>query len=139
MLFVYSSYLFPLDYLIFFIFTLYIFICTLYGVVRVGLNCFKVFLSFIIIIYNNQTLEIKKESTPPSLLFIIAIILNISILVVCNQLMTLCPQYATFGNQHFFDRKTRNLELCTLEAYSKVEAKFTCQMTTLSSFYNKYF
>jgi len=43
-LFVKSSYYFPLDYLIFFMFTLFIFICTLYGVVTLGINflCVKV-------------------------------------------------------------------------------------------------
>ncbi|CAD8145881.1 unnamed protein product [Paramecium octaurelia] len=123
-LYVYSSYYFPLDYLFFFIFTLYIFICTLYGIIKCGIIFLKGF-------------EIKKEQTQPSSLFIVAAILNISILVVCNQLMTLCPQYATFGNQHYYDIRTRQQSLCTLEAVSKVEAKFICQMTNLSTFYNK--
>ena len=47
-LFVYSSYYFPLDYLLFFIFTLYIFICTLYGIIKFGIPLLKGF-------------EIKKE------------------------------------------------------------------------------
>lgn len=64
-LFVYSSYYFPLDYLLFFIFTTYIFICTLYGIIKCGINFLfiKVPFSILLIVYEGNRNQKRGNAT----------------------------------------------------------------------------
>ena len=71
---------FPLDYILFFVFTSYIFICVIYGIVKFGFSfmCFKGY-------------ELRKSASLPQSIIIVAFIVNVSILVLSSQLLTLAP------------------------------------------------
>ena len=81
-----------------------------------------------------QVYEIKKESTMPQALLIMCFLMNLMILVISNQLLTLSPQYATFGSQRFDNGG--KLEQCSLQVVDS--GKNFCKMTNTSALLNKY-
>jgi len=79
---------FPLDYIALGSLILYIFFCTLSGIIRIGVRFLWVHL------YN-----IRKRQTPPQGLLMATIILMLGLLALNMEILTLAPRYSTFGNQ----------------------------------------
>jgi len=79
---------FPMDYIALGSLILYIFFCTLSGIIRIGVRFLWVHL------YN-----IRKRQTPPQGLLMAAIILMLGLLALNMEILTLAPRYSTFGNQ----------------------------------------
>jgi len=75
-----SSKVFPLDYVVFLCLVFYIFICALYGIIKLGIKifCFTLY-------------EIKKESTVPQALLIMAFLIQLILMVVVAQINVLTP------------------------------------------------
>ncbi|CAG9328401.1 LMBRD1 [Blepharisma stoltei] len=119
-LLVYLSTMFPLDYLIFGLLILYIFIASIYGIVRWGIRflCVSVF-------------TIKKKRTMPQALLVASIIMMLVVLGISVAILTVVPAYTTFGSQKFVsDGKTVE---CSLENFNENE----CVMSNISSFFNR--
>jgi LMBR1 domain-containing protein 1 len=69
----------------------------------------------------------------PQALLIMAFLMSLIILVVSNQLLTLSPQYATFGSQKVVVRGSQ--EECSLLEISASSS--ACKMTNISTLLNK--
>lgn len=123
-LLVLCSSMFPLDYLLFSLFILYLFLASLYGIIRWGvrLACFTVLYI--------QLFTIKKKRTIPQALLIASVVLMLLFLGVCMETLTLAPTYATFGSQ-----RTSGSH-CSLSSIAQ-SAPERCIMTTTSRFFNK--
>eukprot|EP01017_Pseudomicrothorax_dubius_P009133 TRINITY_DN13058_c0_g1_i1.p1 TRINITY_DN13058_c0_g1~~TRINITY_DN13058_c0_g1_i1.p1 ORF type:complete len:508 (-),score=114.09 TRINITY_DN13058_c0_g1_i1:835-2358(-) len=122
-LLVYSSKIFPLDYIFFALFVFYITIACIYGIVRIGIKilCFTVF-------------EIRKEATTPQALLIMAFIVKLIIFLLSTQVFTLSPQYSTFGSQVYRSNNGEQVH-CSLDVIQSEPG--ACRMTNISIFYNK--
>jgi len=118
-----SSY-FPADYLIFYIIVSYIFICSFYGNIKLGTR-----------IIFKQKYELRRDGTLPKTLLITGFLTCIMTLALYSQIMTLSPQYTTFGNQHYLDASKKQMRMCALTQLSS--HKVECQASYTSTFFNK--
>lgn len=123
-LFVKSSNYFPLDYLFFFVFVFYFFICSFYGTIRFG----------IVILFQKRH-EIRKDGTLPNSLLITGFLTSITILALSSQMMTLSPQYTSFGNQQYFSESHNAYKMCSFEKIA--HHPDACQISNVSAFFNK--
>lgn len=124
-LMLYSSRFFHLDYILFAIINLYVFICSLYGFVKLGVK-FLIFTWF----------EIKKQSTNPQGLLIMSFMMCLMILAFMMEMLTLAPQYSTFGTQTFAKNSKQGEIPCQLSLISGAQQK-ECIMSNISKFYNR--
>jgi len=85
---VFSSKFFPLDYIAFGILVCYIFLASIYGIMNLGIK----FLFFTIF-------KFKRRRTQPQALLIMTMIVGVLILVLSQEILTMAPQYVTFGDQ----------------------------------------
>jgi len=112
---------FPIDYIVYGCVILYIFFCTVSGVTRIGIRilCIKMF-------------PFRKSGTAPQGLLCAAWVLILSVLALNNQLITLTPQYATYGSQeqHFVNKSEVP---CSLEWVTNG----TCRMTVIGRIVNR--
>jgi len=111
---------FPLDFIVIGLIILYIFFCTIAGIVKIGIR-------FIWI----HMYSIKSRATPPQGLLLMAVILMLSILALNMEITYLAPQWATFGSQVYMNNSTRALEPCSLDA-----PPGDCIMTQIGTFIN---
>ncbi len=119
-LLLYSSKYFHSDMILFAIVNIYVFFCSIYGFVRLGVKFF-VFTWF----------EVKQGSTQPQGLLVMAFKISLMILAFMLQILTLAPQYSTFGTQKV---SLGNIpcKLTLVNIYSS-----ECKMSNISKFYNR--
>jgi LMBR1 domain-containing protein 1 len=86
------SKVFPLDYIVFGGLTAYIFLCSIAGLVSVGVRllCWKLY-------------DIEKRKSMPHGLIMGAWLLMFVVLLMNMELLTLAPRYVSFGNQFYLD------------------------------------
>ncbi|CAA9989953.1 LMBR1 domain-containing protein, putative [Plasmodium knowlesi strain H] len=114
---------FPLDIFIIASLAIYIFCCSLYGIVNVGIRvCF-------IPLYKLKA----RRSSPETMLVLCFVIIHI-ILVLIMTLLTIAPNYITYGIQRIRINDTPAFIKCSLKTDKNV-----CKMSVLSVFFNKIF
>ncbi|KMZ79284.1 hypothetical protein PVIIG_01758 [Plasmodium vivax India VII] len=117
------SRLFPLDIFLIASLAIYIFCCSLYGIVNVGIRvCF-------IPLYKLKT----RRSSPETMLVLCFVIIHI-ILVLIMTLLTIAPNYITYGIQRIRINDPLAFIKCSLKTDKNV-----CKMSVLSVFFNKIF
>eukprot|EP00164_Ancoracysta_twista_P002856 GFYU01003801.1.p1 GENE.GFYU01003801.1~~GFYU01003801.1.p1 ORF type:complete len:498 (-),score=15.65 GFYU01003801.1:709-2202(-) len=109
------SEVFPVDYLILTAVVLFLFVGTMAGILRMGVRFGWILLY-----------KIKPRATPPQALLLMAFLLTFIILQIGMSVLTMAPQYATFGNQMIPGTQHR----CTL-------ASTECNMSQIATFYNR--
>ncbi|GAW82189.1 hypothetical protein, conserved [Plasmodium gonderi] len=114
---------FPLDIFIIASLSIYIFCCSLYGIVNVGIRIF--FIPF----YKLKT----RKSSPQTMLVLCFVIIHI-ILVLIMTLLTIAPNYVTYGIQRIQLKDTEGYIKCSLKTDKNI-----CKMSVLSVFFNKIF
>ncbi|KAJ0404559.1 hypothetical protein ATCC90586_004855 [Pythium insidiosum] len=122
-LLVLASSLFPLDYVLFGVLYLYLFIVSFVMLMRHGVRflCFRLD-------------RLQPRLTSASTMAIVTLVLiNISVVGLFS-VLTLAPQYATFGHQSFAD-ESGVVRRCTLEESAHAAGRH-CRMTQLAHFYN---
>jgi len=127
------SKVFPLDYLIFGALCIYIFICTVSGLVSLGIRLliFKLY-------------DIRKNHTMPTALLMGSWMLMFVVLALNMEILTLSPQYATFGNQFYYainnsTNTTGNIEPTKVKEWCIMDASNTdgqCVMTQVGHIIN---
>ncbi|PVI08232.1 hypothetical protein DM02DRAFT_608298 [Periconia macrospinosa] len=138
-IFVKSSKVFPIDYVLFLLLVLFFFSASVVGIATVGIR----FLWLTIF-------KIRKGHTSPQALLMATVMLNLIVLAINYSVaMVVAPQYATFGPQTFCDRTPRHpgeqpdcsddksrIIPCT-ELSSNPAAKEVCTPSVLSTFINR--
>lgn len=111
-----SSQFLHLDQVLFAIINLYFYFCAIFGFCNIGIKIFCCTLY-----------EVKRRSTNPQGLLILAFELSIMTIAFVLEIMALCPQYATFGSQVTSDGMKCNL----------TSDMRKCVMTNIAVFFNK--
>ena len=75
---------------------------------------------------------IKRSGTPPQGLLAAAVITMLCILAFNFELLTLAPQYSSFGSQTYFNSTTGVVSRCSIQMPPK-----NCTMTQLASLINR--
>lgn len=88
-----------LDTLFFGLILFYTFICVLYGIIKIGINFFGL-----------EIYKIRRRDTMPQALSVVSILVILMMFAFSMQLMSIAPQYVTFG-----DQKQGNGQGCTLK------------------------
>ncbi|KAF2874978.1 putative lysosomal cobalamin transporter [Massariosphaeria phaeospora] len=138
-IFVKSSKIFPIDYVLFLLLVLYFFSASVVGIATVGIRFLWITL-----------FKIRKSRSSPQALLMATVMLTLIVLALNYSIaMVVAPQYATFGPQTFCDRAARHpgdqpdcsqdhskIKPCTELADNPV-AKDVCTPTVLSTFINR--
>jgi LMBR1 domain-containing protein 1 len=138
-IFVVSSKVFPIDYIIFLLLVLFFFCASVVGIATVGIR----FLWVIIF-------RIRKGHTSPQALLMATVMLVLIVLAINYSVaMMVAPQYATFGPQTYCDRPARHpgeqpdcsnhadaIKPCSEIADNPV-AKDVCTPSVVSTFINR--
>ncbi|TMW56274.1 hypothetical protein Poli38472_008922 [Pythium oligandrum] len=128
-LLVIASHFFPLDYVLFGVLFLYLFLVSFIVLVRHGVRflCFRLD-------------RLQPRLTSASTMAIVALVFIYIAIVGLFSTLTLAPQYATFGHQQYADETTGVVLPCTLEEAARSEAHPElprhCRMSQLAHFYN---
>jgi len=116
-----------LDFIIFAVINIYVYICSVYGFINLGVKllCFDIF-------------EIRKKGTLPQALLIGSFLIAIMILAFMIEILTLAPQYSTFGTQTQnpplpFTQPGLDCNIANVSNYAKNE----CIMSNISMFFNR--
>jgi len=91
-IFTFFSAYFPLDLAFYLLSFVYVFICSCYAMVKLGVRF------FIFSLY-----EVRSSKTMPHGLILGSWLLMFAVLQLYFQVPNITPQYATFGNQHYYD------------------------------------
>lgn len=123
-LLVLASRFFPLDYVLFGVLFLYFFLVSFVELTRHGVRflCFRMD-------------RLQPRLTSSSTMVVVSLVMIYMAMVGLFSILTLAPQYATFGHQAFVDDATGRVMPCTL-AEAANSAKQHCRMTQLAHFYN---
>lgn len=123
-LLVIASHFFPLDYVLFGVLFLYFFLVSFVVLTRHGLRflCFRMD-------------RLQPRLTSSSTMTIVSLVMIYMAMVGLFCILTLAPQYATFGHQAYVDEASGLVKPCTLAEAAKSEAQH-CRMTQLAHFYN---
>ncbi|KAF2636377.1 hypothetical protein P280DRAFT_473215 [Massarina eburnea CBS 473.64] len=138
-IFVKSSKVFPVDYVLFLLLVLFFFCASVVGIASIGIR----FLWLTIF-------QIRKGKTSPQALLMATVMLNLIVLAINYSIaMVVAPQYATFGAQTFCDIEPRHpgeqpdcthnnarIIPCT-ELSSNPAANAVCTPSVLSTFINR--
>ncbi|KAF4044233.1 hypothetical protein GN244_ATG03513 [Phytophthora infestans] len=132
LLLVLASRVFPLDYVVFAVLFVYLFTISLIVLMRHGLQflCFRLG-------------RLQPRLTSAATMTMLSLVLMQLAMVGLFALLTLAPQYATFGHQMFADASGRVVP-CTLQEAANAAAAAAksgglqthCRMTQLAKFYN---
>lgn len=126
-LLVLASRFFPLDYILFAVVFVYLFVVSIVVLVRHGVAflCFRLG-------------HLQPRLTSSATMVIVSLVLVYVAFVGLFSVLTLAPQYATFGHQMFADDVTLRVRHCTLEEAAKNIDQGTdhCRMSQLAHFYN---
>jgi len=97
-IFVVSSKVFPIDYIIFLLLVLFLFSASVVGIATVGIRFLWVMI-----------FRIRKGHTSPQALLMATVLLTLIVLAINYSVaMMVAPQYATFGPQTYCDRPARH-------------------------------
>jgi len=77
-----------LDTTLFAILQIYTFICVLYGIIKIGINFFRL-----------ELYRLRRRDTMPQALSIVSILVILMMFAFSMQLMSIAPMYVTFGDQ----------------------------------------
>lgn len=138
-LFVISSRVFPIDYIIFLFLTLLFFSASVIGVATIGIRFLWVTL-----------FRIRKAHTSPQALLMATVLLTLMVLALNYAIaMMVAPQYSTFGPQTYCDRPFHHgdqqpdcskhhsaIKPCS-EAAENPVARLVCTPTVVSTFLNR--
>lgn len=80
--------------------------------------------------------DIKKKSTIPQALLIMSFLMCLMILAFMMEMLTLAPQYSTFGTQMFYPNSNQGQVPCSLSMISGAQEN-ECVMSNISKFYNR--
>ncbi|TYZ64461.1 hypothetical protein PybrP1_001721 [[Pythium] brassicae (nom. inval.)] len=126
-LLVLASRVFPLDYVLFGVLFLYVFLVAFVVLTRHGARflCFRMD-------------RLQPRLTSSSTMVVVSLVMIYLAIVGLFSTLTLAPQYATFGHQAFVDTATGRVVPCTLaEAAAAATTQSPhCRMTQLAHFYN---
>ncbi|KAF2118575.1 putative lysosomal cobalamin transporter [Lophiotrema nucula] len=96
--FVKSSKVFPIDYVLFLLLVLFLFCSSVVGIATIGIRFLWVTL-----------FKIRKGHTSPQALLLSTVLMTLIVLAINYSVaMMIAPQYATYGPQTFCDRKPRH-------------------------------
>eukprot|EP01091_Cochliopodium_minus_P010736 TRINITY_DN2916_c0_g1_i1.p1 TRINITY_DN2916_c0_g1~~TRINITY_DN2916_c0_g1_i1.p1 ORF type:complete len:445 (-),score=91.87 TRINITY_DN2916_c0_g1_i1:43-1377(-) len=112
---------FPIDYVIFSSLVLYIFLCIFAGIIGIGVRFFWL-----------KMFNVQRGTTAPQGLLAAAVICMLCILAFNFELLTLAPQYSSFGSQTFYNSTTQTVVKCSIQMPSQ-----NCTMTQLASLVNR--
>ncbi|KAF2196301.1 hypothetical protein GQ43DRAFT_476454 [Delitschia confertaspora ATCC 74209] len=138
-IFVISSKVFPIDYVLYLLLILFFFSASVVGIATVGIRFLWVTL-----------FKIRKGHTSPQALLMATVMLTLMVLAINYSVaMIVAPQYATFGPQTYCDRPARHageqpdcsnhksaIKPCT-ELASNPVAKDVCTPSVASTFINR--
>jgi LMBR1 domain-containing protein 1 len=138
-IFVKSSKVFPVDYVLFLLLILFFFSASVVGLATVGIRFLWIVL-----------FKIRKGHTSPQALLMATVMLTLIVLAIdYSVVMMVAPQYATFGPQTYCDRASRHpgeqpdctnhrnaIKHCTELAVNSV-AKDVCTPSVVSTFINR--
>jgi len=139
-LFVVSSKVFPIDYVVFLILTMIFFTASVVGIATIGIRFLWVTL-----------FKIRKGHTSPQALLMATVLLTLMVLALNYAIaMMVAPQYATFGPQTFCDRPFHNgdqqpdcsnhrnaIRACRENARNEEVARMVCTPSVVSTFLNR--
>lgn len=121
-IFLYLSRVFPMDFMVFGVIVLYIFISSVFGIVCLGIRLFC---------FNAYVLRTRKSL--PQALLVLCNVMSYILLALCMALLTIAPNYTAFGSQ-----SVRNADgtagFCSL---SRQEAAHACQVSVISAFFTR--
>ncbi|VWU50492.1 conserved membrane protein, unknown function [Hepatocystis sp. ex Piliocolobus tephrosceles] len=122
-LLMFFSKFFPMDLFAIASLAIYIFCCSLYGIINVGISVFFI-----------PIFKIKRKNTPPKTLLVVCFVFIHIILVSMMTLLTIAPNYTTYGIQKIKINDNMGYMKCSLQTNKK-----GCRMSVLSVFFNKIF
>ncbi|PRP79481.1 LMBR1-like region-containing protein, partial [Planoprotostelium fungivorum] len=119
---------FPLDYVIVALIVIYVFLCTLSGIVKIGIRFLWI-----------KLYELRRGASPPQGLLLAAVMLMLAILALNIEITSLAPQYTTFGTQRYnytyVDGNNNNAsQIKPCDFNSPIDA---CHMTQISQIVNR--
>ncbi|ETB62723.1 hypothetical protein YYC_00413 [Plasmodium yoelii 17X] len=120
---IFFSKYFPLDILVLASLALYIFCCSVYGIINVGIRIFFI-----------PLYKLKPKKTSPETMLVFSFVLIHIILVLIMSLLTIAPNYVTYGIQNIKIDDEIGYIKCSLKT-----DKHICKMSVLSRFFNKIF
>lgn len=138
-IFVVSSKVFPIDYIVFLLLILLLFCASVVGIATVGIRFLWI-----------TIFKIRKGHTSPQALLLATVLLTLIVLAINYSVaMMVAPQYATFGSQTYCDRPARHpgeqpdcthhksaIRSCS-ELASNPVAKDVCTPSVVSQFINR--
>ncbi|OJD29456.1 lysosomal cobalamin transporter [Diplodia corticola] len=138
-IFVQSSKVFPIDYIIFLLLILFLFSASVVGIATVGIRFLWI-----------TIFRIRKGHTSPQALLLATVLLTLMVLAINYSVaMMIAPQYATFGPQTYCDRPAQHpgeqpdcsqhksaIKPCTELAENPV-AKDVCTPSVATTFINR--
>eukprot|EP00697_Spironema_sp_BW2_P003946 gnl/Spiro4/15322_TR8233_c0_g1_i1.p1 gnl/Spiro4/15322_TR8233_c0_g1~~gnl/Spiro4/15322_TR8233_c0_g1_i1.p1 ORF type:complete len:528 (+),score=171.83 gnl/Spiro4/15322_TR8233_c0_g1_i1:46-1584(+) len=120
-----SAAFFPLDLILLSGVVLFLFFCTLSGILRLGIS-----LLFI------NLWKIRARGTSSHGIIMLAIYMTLVILALNASMLTFAPQYASFGSQTFLDTDG-TVRPCVLDITAKPAANGVCTPSRLAIFFNQ--
>jgi LMBR1 domain-containing protein 1 len=134
-----SSKVFPIDYIVFFLLVLLLFIASVIGIATIGIRFLWI-----------QIFRIRKGHTSPQALLLATVLLTLIVLAINYSVaMIIAPQYATYGPQTYCDLEAKHpgelpdcknspasIKPCT-ELAKNLSARYVCTPSVVSTFINK--
>uniref|UniRef100_A0A6B0V8S2 Putative lysosomal cobalamin transporter-like protein n=1 Tax=Ixodes ricinus TaxID=34613 RepID=A0A6B0V8S2_IXORI len=123
-----SQKVFPIDYVLYLAVVLYLVMCTVYGIQKMGI--WFVFL---------KMYRIRPGRTRPQGILLLCLSLMFAVLALNVLLYSVCPQYTTFGSQHYLSQDQNSTAApspvpCTIDA-----PPADCVMTRASALLLRFF
>mmetsp|Transcript_13050 Transcript_13050/g.23679 ORF Transcript_13050/g.23679 Transcript_13050/m.23679 type:complete len:531 (-) Transcript_13050:109-1701(-) len=112
---------FPLDYIVFAAMALYLFVASAHGVGRMGVRLMGI-----------QVFKIKRRRTSAQALLLSAAVLAILALAISVTLLSIAPQYVSFGAQSYTPKGEKEAVPC--EMGSAFGEQASCRLTSFAKF-----
>ena len=126
--------IFPLDYLLLFIITWFLILCTISGIRNLGIRILFV-----------KMYRLKSRRTRPQALLLTCVTLMMTVLAINILMYCVSPQYVTFGSQQFVDQSSVNgtmtdkVTACDLNRVNLNNTIGDCVMTRNSALLTRFF
>lgn len=129
--------IFPMDFVMLGCLVLYIFSASLFGVVQLGIRvfCFGVY-------------NLRKFKSMPQALLVMCLVMCHILLVLCTTLLTIAPNYTTFGSQQLTREDGTTTQWCSLGAKSAqstangisssgLQSSSSCHISVIAMFFSR--